>query len=208
MRLAKLLESLGFMGLVLSLTHTRCLPCSPFFLRSFLEPIALAYLLCIMGRSVPEDRLGWEERPEERSGSQGRETKESSAQGSLCCSWPKVPQVSIVMTVRVRVCVCVICVCACIKKWSRAAAKRRLRDTLRALRTRQNVEYTRRYTTLSAPLIVGYESERECVRSFVTHKGLHTVTLRGLMIHYGIKRWPPHDKPSHLGSRASWLRLG
>ena len=85
----------------------------------------------------------------------------------VCCSWPKVPQVSIVMTVRVCVCVCVcvcfICVCACIKKRLRAAAKRRLRDTRSALRTRQNVDYTRRYTTLSAPLTVGYESERVCV---------------------------------------------
>lgn len=31
-----------------------------------LEPIAMAYLLCIMGCSVPEDWLGWEERLEEK----------------------------------------------------------------------------------------------------------------------------------------------
>lgn len=72
----------GVYGLFLSLTHS--LPTSLSLSEKLLEPIALAYLLCIMGCSVPEDWLGWEERPEERrKWTRGRETKQSSAQGRL-----------------------------------------------------------------------------------------------------------------------------
>ncbi len=82
MRLAELLESLGFMGSFSP--HTHPVPTSLSLSEKLLEPIASAYLLCIMGCSVPEDWLGREEKPEERrKWSQGRETKPSSAQGRL-----------------------------------------------------------------------------------------------------------------------------
>lgn len=63
----------GVYGLFLSLPHTHTTSLSPFS-EKLSGPIAMAYLLRIMGRSVPEDRLGWEERPEERrKWSRGRE---------------------------------------------------------------------------------------------------------------------------------------
>lgn len=88
----------GVYGLFLSLTHTR-LPTLLSLSDKLLEPIAMAYLLCIMGCSVPEDWFGWEARPEERR--KWRRSRVLLSQD--CCSGPKVPQASVVMTV----CVCV-----------------------------------------------------------------------------------------------------
>lgn len=118
-------------------THTHFLPRFPFSEKP-LEPIALAYLLCIIGCSVPEDWLGRHERPEEKGESWEGDKAQFCSERRGCCSGSKVPHISVVMT---------LCVClheAVVTNSSQAEIGGYFEN---------QTGLSRHYTTLSAPLI-------------------------------------------------------